>query len=69
MKQILFFASLFFLSGCSSSNPDACTCGQELTKPSTEQDAAIMEACAKKSEKLSDKQKVKWFNEVMNCVE
>jgi hypothetical protein len=40
-----------------------------LTKPSAEQDAAIMEACAKKSEKLSDKQKVKWFNEVMNCVE
>jgi len=50
-------------------NPDACTCGTELAKPIAEQDREIMDACAQKGEAMKDKDKVRWFEEVMNCVE
>jgi hypothetical protein len=69
MKQILFFASLFLLASCSSLDPDACTCGKELKKPIAAQDQNMMDACAQKGEALSDKEKVRWFEDVMNCVE
>lgn len=69
MKQILFFASLFFLLSCSTIDPDACTCGKELAKPIAEQDREMMDACAQKGESMKDKDKVRWFEEVMNCVE
>jgi hypothetical protein len=69
MKQILFFASLFFLASCSSLDPDACTCGKELKKQIADQDQDMMNACAQKGEAMSDKEKVRWFEDVMNCVE
>lgn len=66
---MLFFASLYLLSSCSSIDPDACTCGSELAKPIAEQDIEIMDACAQKGESMKDKEKVRWFEEVMTCVE
>lgn len=69
MKQMLIFASLFFLSSCSTLDPDACTCGTELAKPIAEQDSEIMDACAQKGASMKDKDKVRWFEEVMTCVE
>ena len=57
------------LTNCTSMNPDACTCGQELSKPIVEQDKEVMEACAQKGEALNDKEKVRWFEDIMNCVE
>ncbi|MBM3917134.1 MAG: hypothetical protein FJ349_05905 [Sphingomonadales bacterium] len=64
-----FFVSLVILTSCSSPNPDACTCGQELSKSQAEQDTELMNACAQKGDALPDKQKPKWFEDVMNCVE
>ncbi len=66
---MLFFASLFFLSSCSTLDPDACTCGTEVANSIAEQDREIMDACAQKGEAMKDKDKVRWFEEVMNCVE
>jgi hypothetical protein len=69
MKHSLLIASLLLAVGCTQLDPTACTCGHELAKSMENQDKALMEACSQKSEKLSDEQKVKWFNEVMSCVE
>jgi hypothetical protein len=69
MKQIPFFASLFFLLSCSTIDPNACTCGKELAKPIAEQDQDMMNACAQKGEAMSDKEKVRWFEDIMSCVE
>lgn len=63
------FVSLVILTSCSSPNPEACTCGKELSKSIDQQDAALMEACSKKEAQLQEKAKVRWFEEVMNCVE
>ncbi|MFM7006425.1 MAG: hypothetical protein ACKOWX_04160 [Flavobacteriales bacterium] len=63
------FVSLVILTSCSSPNPKACTCGKELSKSIDQQDAALMEACSKKEAQLQEKAKVRWFEEVMNCVE
>lgn len=68
-RQILFFSSMLLLASCSSLDPKACTCGKELSKPLAEQDQELMQACSEKGEGLSEKQKVKWFNEIMTCVE
>jgi hypothetical protein len=70
MKHL--FSTLIFLialSSCTSMNPDACTCGTELAKPIAEQDREIMDACAQKGEAMKDKDKVRWFEDIMNCVE
>jgi hypothetical protein len=64
-----FFVSLVILTSCSSPNPDACTCGKELSKTIDQQDAALMEACSQKEVQLKAKAKVQWFEDVMNCVE
>ena len=61
--------SLFVFSSCTSADPDACTCGHELSKPIADQDEAIMDACAEKGEAMKDKEKVRWFEDIMNCVE
>ena len=65
---ILFFILVVF-SSCTSTDPDACTCGQELSKPISDQDEDIMAACAQKGEAMKDKEKVRWFEDIMNCVE
>ena len=65
---ILFFILVVF-SSCTSTDPDACACGQELSKPIANQDEDIMAACAQKSEGMKDKEKVRWFEDIMNCVE
>ena len=65
---ILFFILVVF-SSCTSADPDACTCGQELSKPISDQDEDIMAACAQKGEAMKDKEKVRWFEDIMNCVE
>jgi hypothetical protein len=70
MKLRLFsIFALFLFFSCSPNDPSACTCGQELSKSQAEQDTELMNACAQKGEALSDKQKLKWFEDVMNCVE
>lgn len=70
MKLRLFsIFALFLFFSCSPKDPSACTCGQELSKSQAEQDTELMNACAQKGEALTDKQKVKWFEDVMNCVE
>lgn len=66
---MLFFASLLFLTSCSSLDPDACTCGKEVAKPIAIQDQEIMDACAQKGEAMKDKDKVRWFEDIMTCVE
>jgi hypothetical protein len=65
---ILFFILVVF-SSCTSTDPDACACGQELSKPIANQDEDIMAACAEKGEGMKDKEKVRWFEDIMNCVE
>mgnify|MGYP006189451977 FL=1 len=65
---ILFFILVVF-SSCTSTDPDACTCGQELSKPIADQEEEIMAACAQKGEAMKDKEKVSWFEDIMNCVE
>ena len=70
MKHL--FSTLLFLLALSSStamNPDGCTCGTELAKPIAEPDREIMDACAQKGEAMKDKEKVRWFEDIMNCVE
>lgn len=70
MKLPFFlFIGLFVFSSCTSADPDACTCGQELSKPIEDQDEAIMDACAQKGAAMKDKEKVRWFEDIMNCVE
>ena len=66
---IFLFFILVVFSSCTSTDPDACTCGQELSKPIANQDEDIMAACAKKGEAMKDKEKVRWFEDIMNCVE
>lgn len=70
MKLLTFISIILIVfSSCTATDPDACTCGQELSKPIAAQDAEIMDACAQKSEAMKDKEKVRWFEDVMNCVE
>ena len=66
---IILFSVLVVFSSCTSADPDACTCGQELSKPISDQDEEIMAACAQKGEAMKDKEKVRWFEDIMNCVE
>ena len=66
---IILFSVLVVFSSCTSADPDACTCGQELSKPISDQDEDIMDACAQKGEAMKDKEKVRWFEDIMNCVE
>ena len=66
---IILFSVLVVFSICTSADPDACTCGQELSKPISDQDEDIMAACAQKGEAMKDKEKVRWFEDIMNCVE
>jgi|GEM_PF-312282 hypothetical protein len=66
---IFLFFILIVFSSCTSTDPDACTCGQELSKPIADQDEDIMAACAQKGEAMKDKEKVRWFEDIMNCVE
>ena len=66
---IFLFFILVVFSSCTSADPDACTCGQELSKPISDQDEDIMAACAQKGEAMKDKEKVRWFEDIMNCVE
>jgi hypothetical protein len=66
---IILFSVLVVFSSCTSADPDACTCGQELSKPISDQDEDIMAACAQKGEAMKDKEKVRWFEDIMNCVE
>jgi hypothetical protein len=61
--------SLVLFSSCNSLDPDACACGQEISKPISDQDEAIMDACSQKGEAMNDKEKVHWFEDIMNCVE
>ena len=69
--KLLFFLSIILVvfSSCTSADPDACTCGQELSKAIADQDEAIMDACAQKGEAMKDKEKERWFEDIMNCVE
>lgn len=70
MKLSYFlFLLIGLVSSCSPDNPSACSCGQELSKPNAEQDPVLMNACSAKGEAMTDKQKVKWFEQVMECVE
>ncbi len=70
MKLMAFFICVTFgLYSCSSLDPSACSCGQELAKANSLQDQKLMEACAQKGEQLSDKQKVKWFEQIIECTE
>lgn len=70
MKLRFFcFFGLLLLFGCGPKDPSACTCGQELSKSQAEQDTELMNACAQKGDALTNKQKLKWFEDVMNCVE
>jgi hypothetical protein len=64
-----FFLCIVFLTSCSSPDPNACICGKELSKPIAQQDASLMASCAEKEAQLKEKAKVRWFEEVMNCVE
>ena len=66
---IILFSVLVVFSSCTSADPDACTCGQELSKPIADQEEDIMAACAQKGEAMKDKEKVRWFEDIMNCVE
>ena len=66
---IILFSVLVVFSSCTSADPDACTCGQELSKPISDQDEDIMAACAQKGEAMKYKEKVRWFEDIMNCVE
>ena len=66
---IILFSVLVVFSSCTSADPDACTCGQELSKPISDQEEEIMAACAQKGEAMKDKEKVRWFEDIMNCVE
>ena len=66
---IILFSVLVVFSSCTSADPDACTCGQELSKPIADQEEEIMAACAQKGEAMKDKEKVRWFEDIMNCVE
>ena len=66
---IILFSVLVVFSSCTSADPDACTCGQELSKPISDQDEDIMAAFAQKGEAMKDKEKVRWFEDIMNCVE
>lgn len=61
--------SLVILASCTSLDPDACTCGRELSKAIKNQDAKVMDACAQKGEAMKNKDKVRWFEDVINCVE
>ena len=69
--KLPFFLSitLFLFTSCTSADPDACTCGKELSKSIADQDEAIMDACAQKGEAMKDKEKVRWFEDIMKCVE
>jgi hypothetical protein len=70
MKLPIFLSiSLLVFTSCTSADPDACTCGRELSKPIADQDEEIMAACAQKGEAMKDKEKVRWFEDIMNCVE
>ena len=66
---IILLSVLVVFSSCTSADPDACTCGQELSKPISDQDEDIMAACAQKGEAMKDKEKVRWLEDIMNCVE
>ena len=70
MKLLFFFfISLIAFSSCTSADTDACTCGKELSKPTLDQDKDVMDACAQKGEAMNDKEKVRWFEDIMTCVE
>lgn len=70
MKLPIFLSIILVVfSSCTSADPDACTCGQELSKDVADQDQTIMDACSQKGEAMKDKQKVQWFNDIMSCVE
>jgi hypothetical protein len=66
---IILSIILVVFSSCTTTDPDACTCGQELSKPIADQDETVMDACAQKGEAMKDKEKVRWFEDIMNCVE
>lgn len=69
MKPIIFFFISFqLLYSCSVSDPTACSCGKELMKSVTEQNQDLMEACAHKAEQMEEAKKIKWFEEVMDCM-
>lgn len=67
--SFFFFISLIAFSSCTSADPDACTCGKELSKSSPNQDKDVLDACAQKGEGMNDKEKVRWFEDIMTCVE
>jgi hypothetical protein len=69
--KLLFslFLSLFTFSSCTSTDPDACTCGKELSKSTLDQDQDVMDACAQKGAAMDDKEKVRWFEDIMTCVD
>jgi hypothetical protein len=65
----LLFLSLFAFLSCTSADPDACTCGKELSKSTLDQDQDLMDACSQKGEAMNDKEKVRWFEDIMTCVD
>lgn len=70
MKLFYFLlSSLATLTSCSATNPDACFCAKELSKPFHKQDAQLMKACAEKGEALKGKNKLRWFEKIMACVD
>jgi hypothetical protein len=70
MKLPIFLSIILIVfTSCTSKDPDACTCGQEISKSIADQDEAIMDACSQKGETMTDKEKVRWFEDIMNCVE
>ena len=70
MKLIIFlFLSFIAFSSCTAAYPEACTCGKELSKSTLNQDQDVMDACAQKGAAMDDKEKVRWFEDIMACVD
>ena len=70
MKLIIFlFLSFIAFSSCTAADPDACTCGKELSKSTLYQDQDVIDACAQKGAAMDDKEKVRWFEDIMACVD
>ena len=70
MKLLIFlFLSFIAFSSCTAADPDACTCGKELSKSTLDQDQDVMDACAQKGAAMDDKEKVRWFEDIMACID
>lgn len=69
MKAMIFLVLFaLHLSSCSAPDPSACSCAHELLKPVAVQSQDLMESCAQKAERMEEAKKIKWFEEVMECM-